>query len=174
MEVFDSNVWIYALTRECEEATTLVENTLGIGDSGGNDGVTDGPTVVGVNAYIFDEVIRNLGRSTQPRETINVIQTRFADIVYGNKYVQGPSQEAISRMNIDVVRNDPTVQTLATGFGIQAKDVPVVVYAHQCVDNYGDPVTIHTADRQFSQFRSRRYFDDIGIEYVDCSAGELS
>lgn len=158
MDVFDSNVWIYGLTQTCEEAVSLVEEAI------------ENAYHVGVNAYIFDEVMRNLQRSEQDRETIKLAQTRFAEIIHGNHTIHGPAQKEISQMDIDAVRRGPMVATMATVFGIQAKDVPVLVYAHQLVQPQDAPTTvIHTADRGFSRFDPSAHFEEIVMRYVNCS-----
>lgn len=160
MEVFDSNIWIYALTRSCAEPVRLVETAV------------DGEIPVAVNAYIFDEVMRNLGRSENRPEIIDRAKTRFAEILYGCRNIDSPNRREIRAMNIDAVRDDPTVQTMGTALGIQSKDVPVLVLAVQYADSNRAteyPVTIHTADHEFAQFDPTHYFPNVEMRYIDCS-----
>lgn len=158
MDVFDSNIWIYGLTGECADAVALVEEAV------------DTTFHVGVSAYIYDEVMRNLKRSDHSQEMIDRAQTRFADIVYGNHTVHGPNKEQIRQMDIDAHRSDPRVQTMGDAFGIQDKDVPVVVYAYQVTRRRGAvTTTIHTADRAFSEFDPNTHFENLSLRYVDCS-----
>lgn len=158
MDVFDSNVWIYGLTQTCEEAVALVDEAI------------ENAYHVGVDAYIFDEVMRNLERSEQPQEAIDRAQTRFAEIIHGNHTIHGPSQEEITQMDIEAVRRDPKVDTMAEVLGIQTKDVPILVFAHQLVQDQDAPTTvIHTTDHSFSRFDPSAHFEKIAMHYVDCS-----
>ena len=126
---------------------------------------------VGVNAYIFDEVMHNLQRSKQSQETIERAQTRFAEIIHDNHTIHGPTQEEISQMDVEAVRRDPKVETMAEVLGIQAKDVLVLVYAHQLVQRQDAPTTvIHTADHEFSRFDPSAHFEKTVMHYVDCSS----
>ena len=158
MDVFDSNIWIYALTRTCEPAIELVDQAVHT------------PVHVGVSAYIFDEVMLNLQRSAQPTDVVNRAQTRFADLVYGKHTIHGPTQAEIEQMDVERQRRDPRVQAMGEAFGIQEKDVPIVVYAHQCART-GDsvPTTIYTADREFAGFDPQAHFEKLRLEYVDCT-----
>jgi len=158
MDVFDSNVWIYGLTQSCDEAVELVEK------------VVTTPYHVGVNAYIFDEVMQNLRRSERPGERIDRIQTRFADIVHDTHTVHGPTQSEISRMDVEDRRSDPWVGTLSELLGVQEKDVPIVVFAHDCAsDHDAPPTTIFTADQDFAAASPGEYFRDVDVAFVDCS-----
>jgi predicted nucleic acid-binding protein len=157
MDVFDSNIWIYGLTRTCDDAVTLVEEAINT------------TYHVGVSAYIYDEVMLNLQRSEHDRETIERVQTRFADIVYGNETIHGPTHEEIKQMDVEAWRRDQRVQTMGEILGIQDKDVPIVVYARQCAQNQDSPTVIHTADHDFSQFDPTDYMENIVMRYVDCS-----
>jgi len=158
MDVFDSNIWIFGLTQTCEEAVSLVNKAI------------ESAYHVGVSAYIFEEVMHNLQRSDHDQEIIERVQTRFADIVYGNPTIHGPTQTEIREIDLNTVRQDPRVQAMGEAFDIQNKDVPVVVFARQCAHPQDTPeVVIHTADREFSRFNPQQYFENIAIRYVDCS-----
>jgi hypothetical protein len=121
-----------------------------------------------VSAYIFEEVLQNLNRSGHSRAVIERAQTRFADIVHSAQTVDGPTQTQIRAIELEARRSDPRVQAMGEAFGIQDKDVPLVVFARQCAQDLGESVTIYTADREFSRFDPSPYFDDLGMKYVDC------
>lgn len=158
MDVFDSNIWIHALTRTCDDAVALVEEVI------------NNPVHVGVSAYIFDEVMENLQRSEESREVINRAQTNFATITHGNHTIHGPRQEEIERIDIEAQRRDPRIQIISEVFGIQSKDVPILVYAHQLSQRSNAPVTtIYTADKEFAQFDPNHHFENLLMQYVDCS-----
>lgn len=158
MDVFDSNIWIYGLTGKCDDAVSLVEKAVTT------------PFHVGVSAYIFEEVIVNLQRSSHSHETITRLQTRFADIVHGNHTIHGPTQEQIAQLDLETHRTDPRVQAMGEAFGIQNKDVPVVVFARQCAQRPDAPMTtIYTADEGFAEFEPDAYFEKLALQYVDCS-----
>ena len=63
---------------------------------------------------------------------MNRAQTWFSDLVYGRHTIHGPSQAEIEQMDVERQRRDPRVQAMGEAFGIQEKDVPILVYAHQC------------------------------------------
>jgi hypothetical protein len=158
MDVFDSNIWIFGLTQACEEAVSLVDRAI------------DTAYHVGVSAYIFEEVMHNLQRSSHDQEIIERVQTRFADIVYGNPTIHGPTQAEIQEIDLDMVRRDPRIQAMGEAFDIQNKDVPIIVFARQCAHPQDAPeVVIHTADREFSRFNPQQHFESIDMRYVDCS-----
>lgn len=158
MDVFDSNIWIYGLTRTCDDAVALVEEVI------------DNPVHVAVSAYIFDEVMENLQRSEESQEVIHRAQTNFATIVHGNHTIHGPTQDEIEQIDIEARRRDPRVQIMSEVFDIQSKDVPILVFAHQFAQQSNTPATtIYTADEEFSQFDPRHYFENLLMQYVDCS-----
>lgn len=158
MDVYDSNIWIHGLVGNCEEAIALI------------DEVINNPVHVAVNAYIFDEVMQNLTRADLSQEAIDSAQTEFATMVHGNHTIHGPTQQQIEQMDVEVRCRDPRVQMMGDAFGIQPKDVPILVFAHQLAQQPNASVTtIHTADREFGQFDPRDYFDNLLIRYVDCS-----
>lgn len=160
MDVYDSNIWIFGLTRTCAQAVDLLEEAI------------YGNRQAGVSAYIYDEVMINLQRSEHSQEVIDRAQTRFAEILHGNPSIHGPSEEEIAQMNVDAIRSDPTVQTMGTALGIQPKDVPVVVFAQQCATSNrgqgGQTTTIYTADYEFGQFDPRTHFEYLVMHYVNC------
>ena len=132
---------------------------------------SNNPIHVAVSAYIFDEVMLNLDRADLSQDVIDSAKTEFATIVHGNHTVHGPTQEEIRQMDVEARRRDPQVQLVSEAFGIQAKDVPILVYAHQLVQRQDAPTTaIHTADREFSQFDPSVHFEKIVMHYVDCSS----
>jgi len=128
MDVFDSNVWIYGLTKTCAQASNYV------------DQVIRHDRRVAVSAYIYDEVMRNLDRSQHGHEEIDRVKTRFAEILYDNGRIEAPSDEEVRAMDIDEMRSDPAVQAMGAGFDIQPKDVPILVFASQ-VSNRVTPQT---------------------------------
>jgi predicted nucleic acid-binding protein len=157
MDVFDSNVWIYGLVGDCEEAVALLEEVL-----------TD-PIHVAVNAYIFDEVMQNLARADLAQDVIDSAQTEFATIVHGSHTVHGPTQDELRQMDVEAHRLDPRVEMIGETFGIQPKDVPILVFAHQYAQQPDAPTTvIHTADREFARFDPSDHFESIVMRYVNC------
>ncbi|MCU4802722.1 hypothetical protein OB920_20380 [Halobacteria archaeon HArc-gm2] len=159
MDVYDSNIWIHGLVGGCEEAIALI------------DEVIHNPVHVGVSAYIFDEVMENLQRADLDQEVIDSAQTEFAAIVHENHTVHGPTQEELRQMDLGVRRRDDRVEMMAEVLGIQAKDVPILVYAHQLAQQPDTPEsTIVTADREFSRFDPHQHFQNISIRFVDCSS----
>ncbi|MFB6180038.1 MAG: hypothetical protein ABEI77_09975 [Halorientalis sp.] len=162
MDLFDSNVWIWALTHECIPAEELVDTLVA------------GERWVAVSPYIFEEVIQNLARADQRQAVIDRAQTRFAEIVHGNQHVIAPAQDAVAACDLESVRTAPHHQLIASQMGIQAKDAPIFSIAHHWAQKHpskrpgGDTVTIYTADRSFSQFDAESRFDSIEMRYVNC------
>lgn len=157
MHVFDSSVWIYAITRTCDEATELVESVL------------DGRIRVAVDPYVFEEVIAGIDRAGSDRRAIDDAQTHFAEIVHGSPAVDAPSHRAVAEMRLDAIRTDDRTRMLGRTWGIQAKDVPIVMLAD---DQPSEPTIVYTSDREFSRFDPTEYgIDGIALRYVDCSNG---
>jgi len=160
VDIFDSNIWIYALTRECDPAEQLVQDVL------------LGNRTVGMNAYIFEEVIQNLESADQPRELIDRAQTRFSEVVHGNINIDGPGRESVSKMDLTAARNRTDSQMLGEALGIQPKDVPIVAAAYVYRENFQSQpeqrINIYTTDRPFGQFTPSEYFAGIEMNYIDC------
>ena len=155
MHVLDSSVWIYALTRTCKPAVELVEDVLA------------GDLQVTVDAYIFNEVVAGLERSGSDSQAISDAQTRFAEIVYRSESISEPTQRQVEQLSLDVLRLDDRTQLLGTTWGIQPKDVPVVVHAYS---QPTDPTRIFTSDEAFSEFDPSAFgIEGIVLQYVDCS-----
>ena len=112
MHVLDSSVWIYAITRTCDDAVAVVDQVL------------DGDLRVAVDAYVFNEVIEGIERSGSTYDAITEAQTRFAEIVHGSPAVQEPTQRRVQALDLDTVRSDERVQLLGLTWDIQPKDVP--------------------------------------------------
>jgi len=158
MDVYDSNIWIHGLVGDCADAISLL------------DEIINNPVHVAVSAYIFDEVMQNLGRADLNEDVIESAQTEFATMVHGNHTIHGPTQEQIRQMDVEARRHDPRTQMMGEVLGIQPKDVPILVFAHQLTQQPNSPVTtIHTADREFGQYDPQQHFQDILIQYIDCS-----
>lgn len=155
MHVFDSSVWIYAITQTCDEAIELI------------DGVLDGRIRTAVDAYIFNEVIDRIERSGTDSRAIDEAQTHFAEIVHDCPYIDGPDYDRIGQLQLETIRSDDRTQLLGRTWNIQPKDVPIVVLA----DNQPTtPTIIFTADSDFSEFEPTSYdIDGIALQYVDCS-----
>lgn len=162
MDIFDSNVWIWGLTYECDLAEGLIED------------VVHEERWVAVSPYIFEEVVQNLARSEHQQKTIERAQTRFGEIVHGSSHVDAPSMDAVRQCDLDEVRSMHPYSTIASTTGIQVKDAPILSYAHSWADlpdtrrPGGDVVTIYTADRSFARFDAEEYYENLQMQYVPC------
>lgn len=151
-DVYDSSVWVWGLTEEAPEAVTLVEEVL------------DGDRYVGVDAYIHAEVMNAFDRSqTAGSDAIETAKNAFNVIIAKRHNVDFPDQSEVGTTNVYEVRANRMVELLGQSWGIEPKDVPIVVLATE----YEGVTTIFTADRLFSQFDPTKWeIDDVKIEYV--------
>lgn len=151
-DVFDSSVWIWGLTEQAPEAASLIEDVL------------DGEQYVGVNAYIHGEVMDAFDSSrTADSEAVKQAKNTFNVIIAKRHNVDFPDQAEVVRMDIREVRANRMVELLGQSWGIQPKDVPVIVFA----TTYDDMTTVFTADRDLSRFQpSDHGISDVEVEYV--------
>lgn len=157
MDVLDSCTWIYGVTRTCPEAVDLLDEII-------RD--ADGPQIA-VSAYIFNEVIEGIARSSANRRAIDEAQTRFSEIVHANPQVRAPRRQDVRQMDVRRVRDDVRVQMMAETFGIQPKDVPIVVCTYESATDYA---VIYTSDEDLSEFEPRRHgLEQLSVQYVDCA-----
>lgn len=103
-----------------------------------------------MNAYIYQEVFDAFDRSH--RHQASQLKSAFAQFISHCPDVEEPTQQAVSRMNCDLVRDRSEMQLIGDVLDIQTKDAPVVVLARDC--RRRDP-TIHTHDRDFGQLSPR-------------------
>lgn len=158
MDVFDSNVWIYGITRTCYEATELV------------DRVVENPYHVAISAYIYDEVLENIQAADQPQEVLDEALTDFSTMVHGNHTIHGPTRQEIREMDVEALRRTAQVQAMSEMTGVEPKDVPVLSFGYDIAHGSdAEETTIHTADRPFSRFDPSEFFSGIVINYIDCS-----
>lgn len=131
-----------------------------------------GYRVVRLNAYIFEEVMRNLERADLPSEVIERAQTDFAKLVHQGRGIEAPSREAVSKMDLEEIRESTEIQMLGEALSIQPKDVPILSAAFNAREDTlhdGEAKSIiYTADFEFSRFTPRDYFTNIEVEYVSC------
>lgn len=157
MDVIDSCTWIYGVTRTCPAAVDLLDELI-YG--------SDGPRVA-VSAYIFNEILEGIARSARDNRAIEEAQTRFSEIVHGSPRVSAPHQEDVRRMDVREVRSDVRVRMMAETYGIQPKDVPIVVCAYESATDYG---IIYTSDEELSEFKPPRYgLERLSVRYINCS-----
>lgn len=154
-DVFDSSIWIWGLTEQAPEAEGLVE------------GVLDGGRYVGVDAYIHGEVMNAFDRSrTAGSGAIEDAKNTFNVIIAKRHNVDFPDQEEVGKMDVYQVRGNRMVELLGQTWGIQPKDVPIIVFASE----YDDMTTVFTADWNLSKFDPASHgVNDVEIEYVSTS-----
>lgn len=157
MLVFDSCIWIHAVTQACPNAVDLVDTIIYDRDA---------PRVA-VSAYIFNEVIEGITRAAPDNKTMNEAHTRFSELVHGNQRIVAPPQDRVEAIDLYDIRRRPYVRTMATTYDIQPKDVPVVYFAYRHAD---DTARIYTCDEDFSQFTPGEFnLGFLAVEYVDCT-----
>lgn len=157
MLVFDSCIWIYAVTQTCPNAVDLVDTIIYDRDA---------PRVA-VSAYIFNEVIEGITRSAPDNQAMNEAHTRFSEMVHDNQRIIAPPQDRVEAIDLHEVRRRPYVRMMATSYDIQPKDVPVVYFAYQHAD---DTARIYTSDEDLGQFTPSLFdLDSLAVEYVDCT-----
>jgi hypothetical protein len=151
-DVFDSSVWIWGLTEQAPEAVTLIEEVL------------DGERYVAVSDYIHGEVMNAFDSSrTADDDAIKTAKNVFNIVVAKRHNVDFPDQDEVGQMNVYEAREEPMVDLLARSWGIQPKDVPIVVFA----SGYEGMTTVYTADGAFSEFDPASHgVDDVAVEYV--------
>jgi hypothetical protein len=151
-DVYDSSVWIWGLTEQAPEAASLIEDVL------------DGDRYVGVSAYIHAEVMRAFDSSrTADTQAIKDSKNVFNVIIAKRHNVDFPDQDDVGQMDIFDVRNEQMVELLARSWGIQPKDVPIIVFA----DRYDETTTVFTADKPFSKFDPTNHgIEGVELEYV--------
>lgn len=143
IEIFDSNIWILALTDQSKNAERLVGQAVA------------GSRTVGVSPYIATEVYRAL-RSSNNSNWQTLATGLFTQIQQTNS-IRAPSQRDIHQLDITRVRSQREIKLLAELLGIQPKDAPVVAYAKE---HARQTPTIHTNDRPFSRLTPSAH--DIG------------
>lgn len=151
MDVYDTNVWVCGLTSQVSAAEHLI------------DEVVQGSRDVVVDAYIFQETLDAFDNSYH--STIaNQHQQDFAALVSRNNSINGPTQAAVSRMNVKRVQRNTSVRLISTSFGIQAKDVPILCLAYEYRST---SPTIYTCDGPFSNCNPANHgLPDISIHQV--------
>lgn len=151
MQVFDSSLWLAALLTDSAAPDALLQEVL------------DGNREVAIDSYIHEEVTRNIERADRPRAVRDDAQRTFNDTVADLDNVVFPTYREIGEMNVETVRARPEVTLLHEILGIQSKDVPIVVFAHELIHSgLTDACTIYTVDRAFARFDPSA-FDRQGI-----------
>lgn len=160
MDVYDTNVWIFGLHDPDSRAGHLVQQAI------------HGDRKVAVDAYIYKEVIRNIGQGLSS-ENATEVTNAFATFVEKSDTIQGPTQERVGKINIDDIRADCRVRLVGDAIGCQAKDAPVVELAYAlAVDRDGRP-TIFTNDGKGDSNRGLVDVDFGEYEEVVRQRGEL-
>ena len=155
VDVFDSNVWVLALTESSTKAEILLEEIL------------EDERTVAVSPYVFVEVLDAFAHELNSREQVDGYQTAFATIVADSSSIEGPAQDDIERTDLDAVRDSGEATFIPRILSIQTKDVPIVLSAWSYYDR--DP-TIFTADRSFATLDPERYgLERMSVEHVDPS-----
>lgn len=151
MDVFDTNVWVCALTSQNTTAETLV------------DEVVQNSREVAVDAYIFQEVLDAFDNSYK-RNKANRHKNDFGALVANNKSISGPSQSAVSQMDVNRVRSSNSIRLIATSFSIQAKDAPILCLAYEFRST---SPTVFTCDGPFSKCDpSNHNLPNISIQHI--------
>lgn len=139
-DIFDSNIWVLGLTQNHHQATRLVKDAR------------QGSREILVDAYIFEEVFQAIDRTHQQKK--HQLKTAFANIVHNSQNIVSPSQQTVSKMNLQSVRSEIYIQLIGELLDIQAKDAPIVLLAR----NYKSYMpTIHTNDRGFGKLTPSNY-----------------
>jgi hypothetical protein len=152
VDVYDSSVWVYGSLRRAPESIALVEE------------VVKGDRSVAISAYIHGEVTEAFDRSmTAGNDDIREAKRRFNTIIAKRQNVEFPGHEAIGSMDIHEVRRQQPIRLLASAWGIQAKDVPIIMFAEELS---GDS-TVCTTDGPLADFDPEgAAVDGVTIEHV--------
>lgn len=153
MDVFDSNIWITGFTGKSADAIQLINE------------VRQNQRSVGVDAYIFEEVIQAFDNSGNPQK--HNLKTAFAQFVNNHQMVDGPTQNAVSGMNLTRTRNQPEVMVIADVCSIQTKDAPVLCLAYQINEIHQNSPIIYTHDRPFSNMNPNQHnLSQISLQHI--------
>lgn len=152
MDVYDSNVWIWGLTEKAPAAADKI------------DEVRDGDRYIAISAYIHGEVTEAFDRAaTAGSNEIREMKKDFSVIVAKRHNVEFPSHDAIGKMDIQEVRRQQPVRLLATAWDIQAKDVPVIMFA----EHLPGESTVFTTDGPLADFDpGSAGVDGVTVEHV--------
>lgn len=152
MDVYDSNVWVWGLT---EKAPAAVEKI---------DEVRAGDRYVGISAYIHGEVTEAFNRAASAENSeIREMKREFNVIVAKRHNVEFPGHEAIGSMDIHEVRRQQPIRLLASAWGIQAKDVPIIMFAEEL----SGETTVFTTDDPLADFDPERAdIDGVVVEHI--------
>jgi hypothetical protein len=152
VDVYDSGVWVYGSLRRAPEAVALMEE------------VVERDHYVAISAYIHGEVTEAFDRSmVAGGDDIREAKKRFNAIVAKRHNVEFPGHQAIGQMDIHEVRRQQPVRLLASAWGIQAKDVPIMMFAEQL----SGESTVFTTDGPLADFDPESAgVDGVAVEHV--------
>ena len=137
VDVFDSNVWVLALTESSTKAEILLEEIL------------EDERTVAVSPYVFVEVLGAFARELNSREQVDGYQTAFATIVADSSSIEGPAQDDIERADLDAVRDSGEATFIPRILSIQAKDVLIVLSAWSYYDRFWEYARTHLIEPRY-------------------------
>jgi len=152
VDVCDSNVWVWGLTEKAPAAVTKI------------DEIRNGDRYIAISAYIHGEVTEAFDRATTASgNEIREMKKEFNVLVSKRHNVEFPGHDAIGQMDIYEARRQQPVQLLASAWSIQAKDVPVVMFAEQLPDES----TVFTTDGPLADFNPADFeVNGVIIEHI--------
>ena len=152
LNIFDSNVWINGLAEDVPEATQLIQETV------------DQERVVGVSAYICEEVNRNIQYEYGSGEYTDDLLSTFNKLLSASNVIS-PGLREISKMDTTEVRNSQSALFVGRILGVQPKDAPIVRFAWE---HRGEQPRIFSTDESFAELDPADYdLEEISMEYID-------
>lgn len=150
IDIFDSNVWLLALTRQNTTTERLVTAAV------------SGSRTVGVSPYIAQEVHQALQASSN--DDWQRLATGFFTQIQQSDTIHAPSQAGIGRVNLESVRSRREIRLLAELLNVETRDAPIVAYAKEHADR---TPTIYTNDHSFSRLTpSTHDIEWLSLEHV--------
>lgn len=140
MDVYDTNVWIFGLSDQDSRAGQLVQQAI------------HGDRHVAVDAYIYQEVLQNIGDGVSNNERED-IKNAFATFVHKSDTIYGPTHEQVDEVDIYDERGKYETLLIADAVWCQPKDAPIVTLAYRtALSNEGES-TIFSNDGRGSSER---------------------
>lgn len=157
MKILDSNLWVKGTLRTNKAATEWLAE------------IEARTTTSAMDEYILAEVLAAFDRALTGEKRDRVL-TAFLNrlhVMDGLVEYPGWHTQRSSRQDsvLDYHRNRTVIRMLVRVFGVQAKDVPILVFAYTFYDQHP---TVLTNDESFSGFDpSAHNLPNMSIQYVE-------
>lgn len=154
MKILDTNLWVFGTLQTDARAAELLA------------AIDRGEVTSAINAYMVQEALaafdRTKGLSATERDTVKTSFLTHLTRMMG--LIEAPSSCDVSDALLRERRSAPTARTLARVWGIQPKDVPILVLAFEYRER--EP-TIPTNDEQFADLEPAAHsLSEISIQHV--------